>query len=89
MTDDRHPLDLPDFLRHPGKKSRPPSRPEGGADKIQPMAAEERWKLYEAAQREHRLLKSRGRVGKMLAVRSDRQALADGKRWDVKTGRWV
>ena len=87
MTDD---LDIPDFLRR--KKSKPPSAPEGGLDKIAGAAfcgTEERWRQYEAAQREQRQRKSRGRVGKMLAVRSDRAAVEAGKRWDVKTGRWV
>lgn len=89
MTDD---LDIPDFLRR--EKSKPPSRPGGGLDKPQLTGAalcgtEERWKQYEAAQREQRQRKSRGRVAKMLAVRSDRAAVEAGKRWDVKTGRWV
>lgn len=92
MSDEPHPLDLPEFLRHPGKKSKPPSDFGGGLDKIAPTVlcgTEERWQRYETAQREDRLRKSRGRVGKMLAVRSDRAALAAGKHWDVKTGKWV
>jgi hypothetical protein len=81
-------LDIPEFLRR--RKGENPLPAEGGScPTILPMSDEVKWKLYEAARREHRLLKSRGRVGKMLAKKADREASAAGKHWDANKGRWI
>lgn len=86
--------ELPDFLRRRKGENPPPaeggSRPKKSLNPLPlPEGGLDKWRQYEIAQREQRVAKSRGRVAKMLAVRSDRAAVEAGKRWDVRTGRWV
>lgn len=91
MGDDRDPLDIPAFLRRDKGENPPPAG--GGSCPTATVSAlpmsHETYDRWEAVHREQRKAKSRGRVGRMLAKKADREALAAGKRWDVRTGRWV
>jgi hypothetical protein len=83
----QHELDIPDFLKIPQAERAAAwrawtHRPSTvlGLD----TTTAERLALFRARKKE----KSRGRVAKMLAVKSDRSALQAGLTWDVKRGGW-
>ena len=80
-----HDLDIPDFLKR-RKGERPTWQPVAAPAVVQ---AEETWRRLERERAEQRKLKSRGRVAKMLSIKSDRAAAAAGKTWDTSKGQWI
>ena len=80
-------LEIPDFLKRSRNDPKPDWKPT--ATVFAMSLAPEKWERLEAIRKEQKKTKARGRVGKMLAVRADREAAASGKVWDVNKGKWV
>lgn len=80
-------LEIPDFLkRHRGE---PKVEWKPAATVFAMSLSPEKWERLEQVRKEQKKAKSRGRVAKMLAVRSDREAAAAGKVWDTNKGKWI
>lgn len=80
MTNTIDLWEIPDFLKLKKGDRRPVGKAKVLAMPVTPSA----W----ARIQERKKLKARARIGKMKAVLADRQALKDGKTWDVVRGGW-
>lgn len=72
---------IPDFLNRKLNGIKPDTGPLSSAIAARRQSS---WDAIRAKKKE----KARGRVAKMLAIKSERDASAAGKRWDAINGGW-